>query len=86
LAEEAASLEHLGELAVAVDVIDVDLQARLLQLHDLHRLYTAARLREHLPALEAHMAESETVSQDPPLLVDARFALTTAARVLYRHP
>jgi hypothetical protein len=85
LAEEAFSLEHLGELAVAAGAIDIELQTQLLRLHDLHRLYTAARLREHLPALEVHLDESETVSQDPPLLVDARFALMTAARVLYRH-
>jgi len=44
LPDEADSLEDLAAIAVAKSVIDIELQARLLVLHDRQRTYTAAPL------------------------------------------
>lgn len=84
LADEAASLESLAALAVEVGAIDVDLQARLVDLHDRHRAYTATHLHEHEARLERHLSEAETMMDEHPLLRDARHSLVTAARLVYR--
>ena len=83
LPAEAISLEHLAALAVRLARSDIDLQARLIDLDDRHRAYTAVHLQEYEPRLEDHLAEAE-VGGDHPLLLDARSALTTAARLLYQ--
>lgn len=84
LPDEAQSLEHLAAIAVEAGAVDVDIQARLLDLHDRHRAYTAAHLHEHEARMERHLHDSETISGEHPLLVDARNALTTAVRLVYR--
>jgi hypothetical protein len=78
LPQEAESLEHLATIAAARGLVDVELQSHLVTLHDLHRTYTVARLHEHQTLLERHLAEADSVSDEHPLLVDARHALTTA--------
>jgi len=84
LPDEAQSLEELAALALDAGECDVDLQARLIDLHDRYRAYTAAHLREHEARLERHLIESDTVSDEHPLLLDAHHALTTAIRLVYR--
>lgn len=84
LPDEARSLEHLAVLAVEASAIDVDLQARLVDLHDRYRAYTATHLHNHEGRLERHLIEAEAVSDEHPLLVDARHAITTAVRLVYR--
>jgi hypothetical protein len=85
LPDEAESLEHLAALAVTAGVLDVDLQARLLELHDRYRFYTAAGLHEHDVGLERHLVEAEAATGEHPLLLDARHALATSARLVFRH-
>ncbi len=84
LPEEAQSLEHLAAIAVDAGAIDLDLQARLLNLHDRCRAYTAAHLHEHQLRLERHLVEVESVGDEDSLLTDARQAVTTAISLVYR--
>jgi hypothetical protein len=84
LPDEPESLEHLAAIAVEAGAIDVDLQARLLDLYDRYRAYTAAHLHEHEGRLERHVVEAETVGGEHPLLTDARHALITAVNLVYR--
>jgi hypothetical protein len=86
LPEEGESLEHLAALAVSRDALDVEGQARLLALHDRFRTYTAANLHRHETRLERHLIESEVVTDEHPLLLDARAALIAALQVVYRRP
>jgi hypothetical protein len=82
----ATSLEQLAVVAVECEVIDVSAQARLVQLHDRALAYTSANLYEYEARLEAHLLESEIVSADDPLLIDARYAVTTAIDLVHhRH-
>jgi hypothetical protein len=82
LTEEAATLEELATIAVEQGVIDIELQAQLVVLHDRYRTYAAADLRKHLARLEEHLVESSTLGDEPALLTDARFALNTAIRFI----
>ncbi len=84
LPDEPESLEHLAAIAVEAGAIDVELQARLLDLHDRYRAYTAAHLHEHEGRLERHVVEAEAVGSEHPLLTDARHALITAVSLVYR--
>jgi hypothetical protein len=83
LPDEAASLEDLAELAVELRVIDIDLQADLVRLHDQHRAYTAANLHEHPLDLDLHLVESAQVTDEHPLVLDARHAIATSVRLVY---
>jgi hypothetical protein len=84
LPDELKSLEHLAAVAVEAGAIDVELQARLLGLHDRYRAYTAAHLHEHERRVERHVVEAEAIGGEHPLLADARQALTTAISLVYR--
>jgi hypothetical protein len=84
LPDEADSLERLAAIALEAGALDVDLLARLLDLHDRCRAYTAAHLHKDERRLERHVVEAETIGGEHALLADARRALRTAARVLYR--
>lgn len=84
LPEEAESLEQLAAFAVGARVIDVELQASLIDLYDRYRFYSQAHLHEYEALLERHLSEAGQVSADHPLLGDARQALTTAVRLVYR--
>jgi hypothetical protein len=84
LPDEAESLEDLAAFAVTAGVIDVDLQARLLELHDRVRFYTAAGLHVHDVGLDRHLVEAAAATGEHPLLLDARHALTTAVRLIHR--
>lgn len=84
IADEVGSLEELAALAVEVAAVDVDTQARLVDLHDRHSAYTAAHLCEHEARLERHLIEAETMTDEHPLLRDARLSLVTSARLVYR--
>jgi hypothetical protein len=86
LPDEAQSLEHLAALAVSAGAPDVELQARLVELHDRYRSYTASDLHKHDLRLERHLVEAEAVTDEHPLLLDARDALTTAVRLVFRRP
>ena len=63
-------------------MIDIELQARLLVLHDRQRTYTAAPLHAHHFRLEHHLTEAQSVSSEHALIVDARQALTTVVQLL----
>jgi hypothetical protein len=86
LPDEVVSLEDLATIAGDLRVTSVDLQADLVRLHDRHRAYTAANLHVHPLDLERHLVESAQLTEEQPLLVDARQALTTAVRLVYAHP
>lgn len=83
LPREARSLEHLAALALDAGAVDVDLQARLVALHERYGDYATANLHQHESRLERHVAETEEVTAELPLLVDARHALTTAIQLVY---
>lgn len=80
--DEAYSLDALAAIAVARSVVDIDLQVRLVTLHDRYGTYTAASLQTHELGLERHLVETQSVGDDHALLVDARQALTTAVQLL----
>lgn len=84
LPEEAESLEHLAALAVTAGVVNIDTQARLVDLEDRYRAYTAAHLHEYKARLERHLLEAESVGEEHPFLLNARAALLTAVLLLYR--
>lgn len=84
LPDEPDSLEHLAAIAVEAGAVDVELQARLLDLHDRYRVYTAAHLHRHEGRLERHVVEAEAIGGEHPLLADARQALSTAISLVYR--
>lgn len=84
LPDEPESLEHLAALAVEAGAVDVEMQARLLDLHDRYRAYTAAHLHEQESRLERHVVEAEAIGGEHPLLADARHALRTAVSLVYR--
>lgn len=84
LPDEAGSLEELSGIALRAGILTVDLQAALIELHDRCRAYTAANLHRHELRLERHLIESEDVTPEDPLLLDARLALTTAVRLVFR--
>jgi hypothetical protein len=84
LPDEVTSLEALANVAVDAGLVDVGMQARLLGLHDRSRAYTAATLHEYEARLERHLLDAEVVSDEHPLLVDARDAVATAVLLLYR--
>lgn len=80
------TLEQLAAIAADRSIIDVDLRALLVELNDRSLSYTATDLHEYEARLERHLAEAEALSEDHPLLVDARQAVTTAIRLVYRRP
>ena len=82
LPDEPDSLEELAAIAAAREVIDIELQARVLALHDRQRIYSAAPLHEHEFRLERHLVEAQSMSDEHALLVDARQALTTAIELV----
>jgi hypothetical protein len=84
LPPEATSLEDLAAMAVDTGTIDVELQARLLTLHDLYRSYAGAQLHEDERRFERHRSDAESVTNEDPLLVDARLAVDCAIRLIYR--
>jgi hypothetical protein len=83
-ADALNGLEHLAAIAIEAGVVDVDLQVRLVDLHDRYRAYTAAHLHLHQGRLERHVVEAEAIGDDDPLLTDARQALSTAVSLVYR--
>ena len=84
LPDEVYSLEQLGEFAARAGLTDVEMLARLVGLHDRFRAFTAAHLHQYEPRLERHLLDADAVGDDHPLLADARDALSTAVRLLYR--
>jgi len=84
LPDEAESLESLARIAVEAGVVNIELQARLLDLHDRYRAYTASHLHEYEGRLERHIVEAEAIGGEHALLTDARHALTTAVSLVYR--
>lgn len=86
LPDDAHSLEHLAAIAADRGIVDVELRALLLELNDRSLSYTATHLHRYEARLERHLIEAEALSHDDPLLVDARQALLTAVRLVYRRP
>lgn len=86
LPDDADSLEHLAAIAADRGIIDVDLRALLVELNDRSLSYTVTHLHEYQARLERHLVEAQALSEDHPLLADARQAITTAIRLVYRRP
>jgi hypothetical protein len=84
LPDEAESLEQLAAIAVEAGALDVERQARLLELHDRYRLYAFAHLHEYEARLERHMVEVAIIGTEHHLLSDARLALVTSVSLVYR--
>ena len=86
LPDEAQTLEELATIAVAAGVIDIEHQARLVELHDRCRSYSSMYLREDKLRLERHLIEAEALDDEDPLFADARRALEISIELLYLRP
>jgi hypothetical protein len=79
---EPSTLEEIAQIGSTVGVIDVDLEARLIELDELAGPYRTANLRADQRLLERRVAAAEEAGGDHPLLTDARRALVTAVDLL----
>lgn len=84
LRDEMTSLEELAAMAQLRGLIDIDLHARLLNLHDVGTIYLTVGLHEYSAQTERRIVEAESFADDHPLLADARAALTCSAALLHR--
>lgn len=82
------SIDSLESLAAACHVhglVDLELRAKLLALHDACSAYTSVGLHEQDHRLELRLLEAEFVGgDDHPLLEDARSALDCCVALLHR--
>lgn len=86
LPEETTSLEELAAVAQDRGLIDVDLRARLVTLHDSATMYLAGGLHEYHAQVERRVVEAELFADEHALLGDARDALTCSVALLHRRP
>ena len=84
--DEAGTLEELAEVCERNGLIDLELRAHLVTLHDCANVYLSAGLVEYGAQLEQRMADAEFFTGDHSLLTDARAALECSAALLHRRP
>lgn len=84
LPEQTISLEALAAATRDRGLIDVDLHARLVTLHDSATMYLTVGLHEHEAPVERRVAEAALLTDEHPLLGDARNALECSVAVLHR--
>jgi hypothetical protein len=73
--DEADNLEHLASLAAEQGLIDVDIQAHVVQLQDRYCSYTDVRLHQYDARLERHLIEADSLTDED--------AVRTATKLLY---
>lgn len=84
LPEQTTSLEQLAAVTRERGLIDVDLHARLVTLHDSAAMYLTVGLHEYDAQVERRVAEAALFTDDHALLGDARNALECSVAVLHR--
>jgi hypothetical protein len=82
ISDDAVTLEVLAEIAHQHDLIDGDVRARLVRLHDSAFLYLAAGLVSYRRHLERRAEDAETFMDEHALLIDARTALECCVGLL----
>lgn len=82
------SMDSLEDLAAACherELVDVELRANLVALHDAASAYTRVGLHEQDHRLERRLVDAELLGgDDHPLLADARSALNCCIALLHR--
>lgn len=82
------SIDSLDDLAAACHergLVDVELRANLVALHDACSAYTRVNLHEQDMRLERRLVDAEFLgSEEPPLLADARSALNCCVALLHQ--
>ena len=84
LPEEMGSLEELAATAHNGGLIDINLRAELLTLHDLVTIYTTVGLQEYEGSIERRVLEAQRFTDEHALLNDARTALRCSVALLHR--
>jgi hypothetical protein len=80
-----SSLEELAAACHERGLVDLDLRARLVALHDACAAYTTVGLQEQDQRLERRLLDAEVVGGDEhPLSSDARSALDCCVALLHR--
>lgn len=79
---EAITLETLAEIAEQRELIDLDLRAQLVALHDSAAIYLASDLASYRRPLDRRADDTERFSEEHTLLSDARSALTCCVRLV----
>jgi hypothetical protein len=83
--EESTSLEALAAVAHERALIDLDLRAQLVTLHDRSAMYLAVGLHEYPARMERRLLDAELFrGGDDALLEDARVALACSVALLHR--
>ena len=84
LTAEPLSLEELARAAAERQVIGVELQAVLTELHDLSLPYLTVNLHRAQMLLDRHMVEAEDAGDNEPQITDGRRALRAAVAMLIK--
>jgi hypothetical protein len=84
LSDDATTLEMLAEIAERHDVIDLDVRARLVALHDSAAVYLASGLSSYRRQLERRVEDADSIINEHALLTDARSALECCVGLLHR--
>lgn len=84
LSDEATTLEMLAEIAEQHDVVDLDVRARLVGLHDSASLYLTSGLSSYRRQLERRVEDTESFINEHALLTDARSALQCCVGLIHR--
>ena len=79
---DTLSLETIANIAADLEIIEVDIQARLIQLNDLSMAYMLTSTVEHRLLLDQHFADATQFSNGHPLLADAEHAMLVAISLL----
>lgn len=82
LPDDTTSLEALAGIAGQHNRIDIDLRARLVQLHDSATLYLTASPSTYRRQLERHTEDAEQFTNEHALLTSARAALVCCLELL----
>lgn len=84
LPEQTTSLEELAAATRDRGLINLDLHARLVRLHDSATVYLAVGLHEYDAQVERRVAEASLFTDEHALLSDARDALECSVALLHR--
>jgi len=83
LPEGSLSLDRLASIAAEFDLVSIDLQAELMELHDRAEPYTSTDLQHYSPLAERHLTDAGiATADDNPLATDAWKALTCVVSLL----
>lgn len=83
LPESTNSLEEAAALSFDRGIIDIDLRARLVALHDAAQVYSSAGLHQHRRDATQRSLDAEQFAGQEILLLDARSAIQCSISVLH---